>query len=137
MDMNPYLTFDGNCDEAFSFYAKLFDGEIKMRQTFGESPMAAEFPDIGDRVMHIAMLVGTNVIMGSDTGPMPYQKPAGVSVMIGFDEFDRCAAIFQALAEGGQITMPFETTFWSPGFGMVTDRFGIAWMVDCTAEPEG
>jgi len=134
MDLSPYLNFDGDCAEAFAFYAKVLEGEITLQQTFGESPMAEQFPDIADKMMHISLRIGDHVIMGSDTGPSPYQKPAGISVTLGFEDFDRCQQVFEALAEGGDVTMPFAATFWSPGFGLVTDRFGIPWMVDCTAE---
>lgn len=131
MDINPYLTFDGNCAEAFAFYAEVFGGEIAMMQKFGESPMADQFKGLEDRVMHATLRIGERAIMGSDGGGGPWSPPQGITIQTSFVNADEARTKFEALAEGGEVTMPFATTFWSKGFGILRDRFGMPWMVNC------
>lgn len=130
MKIVPYLNFSGNCGEAFRFYAKLLNGKLEI-QTFGDSPMGEQAPpEQKDYVMHAYLKIEDAELMGSDAPPEQFQKPQGVYVSIGVEGVEEGRRIFEALAEGGSVTMPFETTFWSPGFGMVTDRFGTPWMVN-------
>lgn len=143
MQLTPYLNFDGNCAEAFAFYKELFKGTIVYQGTFAEMPEAPDNPPIPaearDRIMHIHLQIGPQALMGSDTMPGGsevcggYSKPQGLWVSIGVDNTDEGQRVFKALAQGGQVAMPFEKTFWSPGFGMVTDRFGTPWMVNVTS----
>ncbi len=126
-----YLSFDGNCAEAFDLYAAVFGGEPGLRMTYGQSPMADELPaGAAGRVMHTSMTIGGVELMGADLHPgRPYQRPQGMNVMVDLDSAERVGAAFARLAEGGQVTMPVTATFWSPAFGMVTDRFGTPWML--------
>ncbi|MCB1693407.1 MAG: VOC family protein [Pseudomonadales bacterium] len=128
-----YLSFDGNCRQAFEFYARCLGGEIEMMMDHSEAP--AEFAETWqDRIMHARLRVGALVLMGGDTPPGVYQGASGFTVQIGIPDFEQARAVFNELAEGGTITMPFEQTFWATGFGMLTDRFGIPWMVNCETD---
>jgi PhnB protein len=132
MQISPYLNFDGQCAEAFRFYEQVLGGKIEMMMTFGESPMAGEVPPAAhDRVMHVSMTAGGQNLMGSDSPPEMYQRPQGLYVSLHYDTAEEGARVFNALAEGGTVVMPFEKTFWAEGFGMLTDRFGTPWMVNC------
>ena len=130
MEISPYLNFNGNCAAAFRFYEQCLGGKIVTMQTHGESPMKDQVPaDWHDKVIHVRLVVGDNVLMGSDAPPAYYAAPQGLSVSLTVKEAD-AHRIFTALAEGGKVTMPFEKTFWSAGFGMCVDRFGTPWMVN-------
>jgi PhnB protein len=132
MKIAAYLSFDGRCAEAFAFYAKALGGTIPFIQTFGESPMAEQMaPEWRDKVMHATLTVGDQTLYGADPPPVHYAKPQGVSMSITPASPAEGERIFSALAEGGSVTMPFGKQFWSEGFGMLTDRYGIAWMVNC------
>jgi len=130
MDVIAYLNFNGNCAEAFAVYEKLMGGKVIMSSTWGESPMGDQMPEMKDKIMHISMHVGNSVLMGSDAPPSHYGKPQGISVSVNVNSTDEADRVFAGLAEGGSITMPIAQTFWSPRFGMCTDRFGIPWMVN-------
>ncbi|MDO5652697.1 MAG: VOC family protein [Brachymonas sp.] len=136
MQFTPYLNFDGNCREAFTFYEKLLGGKIKQISTFGEVPENEKMPaDMRDRIIHVNLQVGEQELMGSDTVADTcegggYQKPQGLWVSIGVPTQEEGQRVFDGLAEGGDVRMPFEKTFWSGGFGMVVDRFGTPWMVN-------
>jgi PhnB protein len=137
MELNPYLNFNGQCAEAFRFYEQCFGGKILMMQTHGETPAKDHVPpDWHDKVMHARMTVGEQVLMGSDAPPDRYSPPTGISVAINVASPAEGERIFKQLAEGGTVTMPFEKTFWSSGFGMLVDRFGIPWMVNSAEAPE-
>ena len=130
MKINPYLSFDGRCREAFEFYAKALGGKITFMQTIGESPMASSMPtDTHGRVMHVTLEAGGQVLQGADT-PGQFSKAAGFSVAVHFDDASEGERVFNALAQGGDVQMPFQETFWAKGFGMLTDQFGTPWMVN-------
>ena len=132
MQINPYLVFNGQCEAAFKFYEKLLGGKITGIMTHANSPMANQVPpEWRDKVMHAHLTVGNWVLMGSDAPPQHFQKPQGFSVSIGVKTVEEGARIFEALSDNGAVQMPFQKTFWSPGFGMLADRFGIPWMVNC------
>jgi PhnB protein len=136
MQLAPYLSFDGRCEEAFRFYAEALGGTVTFMQTFGDSPMAGETPPGWHaKVMHATLTLGSQTVMGSDAPPDQYQAPQGLYVSIGLTDAAAGERIFAALAEGGAIHVPYSKTFWSPGFGMVVDRFGIPWMVNVEGEP--
>ena len=131
MKLNTYLNFNGRCAEAFKFYEKTFGGRIGMIMTHGESPAKDFVPaDWHDKIMHVRLDVGDQILMGSDAPPAHYQKPQGMVVSVTVPAPSEAERIFNTLAEGGKITMPFQKTFWSAGFGMAVDRFGIPWMVN-------
>jgi PhnB protein len=128
------LTLDGTTKEAFAFYAQVLGGKLEFLQTFGESPMKDQVPEeYRDRVMHAALSLPDGRLLGSDAGPWaPFEGPMrGCNLSLQFKSVEEAKKVFVALAEGGTITMPFEKTFWADGFGMLRDRFGVAWMVKC------
>ena len=132
MQISPYLAFDGQCEAAFRFYAACLGGRIEMMMTHGESPMADRSPpEARDRIMHAQLVVGDTVLMASDGPPGHHQAMQGFSVSLMVGEPAEAERVFAALAEGGTVRMPLEETFWAMRFGMVTDRFGTPWMVNC------
>lgn len=133
MDFNPYLTFDGNCREAFEFYARTLGGEVAMMQRFADMPGTPMVDEAyRDHVMHARLRLGERVLMGSDHGGMGHgAEMQGFSLQIGFDNLGDARAAFDALAVDGAVVMPFAPTFWAAGFGMLRDRFGVPWMVNC------
>lgn len=132
MTTNTYLSFPGTCEEAFQFYAKTLGGNILMMMKGEDAPMQQECPaDFKSMIMHARMMIGDNVIMGSDATPPYYQPAQGFYVNIGVDTPEEAEQVYAALAEGGKQTMPIEETFWAHRFGMCVDRFGTPWMVNC------
>lgn len=132
MQINPYLHFNGNCEEAFHFYAEVLGGKIQTVFTFAGTPMAAHVPPaFQNKLMHASLLVGDVLLMGADATPDRYQPPAGFSVSLGITSVAEAERVFHALAEGGAVHMPIQQTFWAQRFGMLVDRFGIPWMVNC------
>ena len=131
MQINPYLNFNGNCGEAFKFYERCLRGKIEMMSTYGDTPMKDQCPpDMLNRVIHVHLNVNGQALFGSDAPPGQFSPAQGMHVSIGVDSKEEGERIFRELAEGGQQTMPFAETFWSPGFGMLVDRFGTPWMVN-------
>lgn len=129
----PYLTFDGTCSEAFSFYEQVLGAKPVSRFTFGDSPMAKDVPaEFHGRVMHGTISINGASLMASDAGPWaPYEGAMrSCALSLSYATTEEAARIFAALGEGGAITMPFAKTFWAEGFGMLVDRFGVAWMVN-------
>lgn len=131
MTPTPYLFFNGTCREALNAYAEIFGGEIEMLMTYADMPPGEmEVPeDRKDWVMHGAIKFDGGLLMASDdvsagSGPMK-----GVSISMTLPSVEAGQAAFDALAEGGEVRMPYQKTFWSPGFGTLTDRFGVQWMV--------
>lgn len=131
--LNPYLNFDGKCEEAFEFYRSIFGGEFQDLSRFSEMPGGDQDDGDSDRLIHVALPIGDGqVLMGSDTRsdmPAPSAGDA-VHVNIAPDDEDESRRIFEALAEGGTVTMPYERQFWGADFGMCTDKYGINWMVN-------
>jgi PhnB protein len=136
MQLNNYLTFNGDCEAAFRFYERCLGGKIEMMMTLGESPMAEQVsPDRRGKIMRARLSLGKDALMGSDAPPNLYERPAGFSVSLSVGSPAEADRVFQALAENGAVRMPLQQTFWSVRFGMVMDRFGIPWMVNCE-QPE-
>ena len=132
MELNPYLNFNGRCEAAFKFYEKCLGGKITMMMTHGQSPMADQTPaDWRDKIMHARMTVGDRVLMGSDAPPEHYQKPQGFSVSLSVTDPADAERKFNALAQNGTVQMPLQQTFWAVRFGVLTDQFGIPWMINC------
>ena len=132
MPIVTYLTFDGNCREAFDFYRSVFGGEYAIMQTFGDAP-----PDIGvsesdkDKVMHTTLSIGDDVIMGSDTSPdfgPPHAPGNNFSLSYSTRSREETDELFAKVSEGGTVTMPLQDMFWGSYFGSCTDKFGINWM---------
>jgi PhnB protein len=132
MQLNPYLMFDGQCEAAFRFYEQALGGTIVAIMTFGESPMSEQTPaELRGQIMHARLIVGDTVLMGSDAPGERYEKMKGFSVALGVDEPAEAERVFNALAAGGTVTMPIQETFWAHRFGMLIDRFGTPWMINC------
>ena len=133
MQVNPYLNFDGQCAEAFRFYEKVLGGKIEAMVTFGDSPAAGHVPPgFHDRVMHARLVVDGQVLMASDSPSEDFEKPQGMHVALNVDKQADGERIFKALADGGTVQMPYQKTFWAAGgYGMLVDRFGTPWMVNC------
>lgn len=133
MQINPYLSFNGQCEAAFKFYEKCLNGKVIFKMTNGESPMAEQAgPDQKDKIMHITMQVGDRVLQGADAPPQYYSKPEGFSVCLDIKEPAEAERVFNALAEKADIKMPIQETFWAQRFGMLVDQFSIPWMVNCS-----
>jgi PhnB protein len=132
MQLNPYLSFNGECAEAFKFYAEALGGQIVMTMTYGETPMCDQTPaDWRGKIAHTRMRVGGTMLMGSDSPPDRFEPMKGVTIALGIDEPAEAEQVFHALAAGGTVTMPIQETFWARRFGMLTDRFGTPWMINC------
>ncbi|EJM16059.1 hypothetical protein PMI22_04001 [Pseudomonas sp. GM21] len=133
MKINPYLIFNGNCKAAFTFYAQSLPGEIEAMMTFGETPAGEHVPkDLHNLIIHTRLVVGDQAIMGSDTTPdRPVDDMAGFSVSLNVDSIAEAERVFTALSEDGTVQMALEQTFWAARFGMLVDRFGVSWMVNC------
>ena len=139
MALNTYLTFDGNCREAFEFYRSVFGGEFAEFQTFGDGPPDMPVSDEEkDRVLHVALPIGSSVLMGSDTwsiGP-PHAVGNNFSLSIEVESREQCDELCAKLSAGGSVTTPLQEMFWGAYFGQWTDRFGINWMVNYTLPTE-
>ena len=132
MKLNAYLLFSGQCAEAFRTYERVLGGRITFLQTHGESPVRDQTPPgWHDAVMHVSLEVDGQVLMGSDVPPQDFHKPQGFSVALHVDDPAEAQRVFDGLAEGGSVTLPLQKTFWAGRFGMLTDRFGTPWMVNC------
>jgi PhnB protein len=133
--LNPYVFYDGNCEAAFKFYEKTLGGKIEMLLRNEEAPpeMPAP-PERKQKIMHARMTIGGDVLMASDAPPDHFHKPQGFAVSLTFDDPTEAERKFTALCAGGSVNMPFGKTFFSKGFGMGIDQFGIPWMVNCPAE---
>ena len=133
--VNAYINFDGNTGEAFDFYRSVFGGEFRTRMTFGEAPGMGDVPAAQkDKIMHVALPIGKDtVLMASDWSPQfgPMVRGNSFSLSVNVDSQAEADRIFQALSDGGKVTMPIGVAFWGAYFGMATDRFGINWMVNC------
>lgn len=133
--LNPYVFFSGNCEEAFKHYEKVLGAKIEVLFRNTDAPPDMPYaPERKDKIMHGRISVGGHVLMASDAPPEHYEKPQGYSVSLTIADPAEAERKFNALCEGGTITMPFSKTFFSKGFGMGTDRFGIPWMVNAPAE---
>lgn len=132
MQVTPYLTFNGDCAAAFKFYERCLGGKLEAIMTHGDSPIADQVPaGWRDRVLHARLSLGSTVLMGSDSPPEHYLKPQGLHVSLQVDAATDADRIFRELARDGTVTVPIEKTFWAERFGMLVDRFGIPWMVNC------
>lgn len=132
MKINAYLMFDGQCEAAFNFYAKTLGGTLELMR-FGESPDAKEIPaEFHQRVMHACLSVDDQVLMASDTLPQyPYQGIKGCSISLQLDNLPEAERLYAALSAQGSVQMALQQTFWATRFAMLTDRFGVSWMINC------
>lgn len=134
MRIIPYLTFNGDCKEAFALYKDVLGGEL-FSMSFAEAPEEAGVPKDPDLILHACLTVGAFSLMASDCPPgQPYRKLQGMSVSLNVDSVAEAERLFNALSTGGSVHMPLAKTFWAERFAMFEDRFGIVWMVNCEAE---
>ena len=136
--VQPYLFFGGQCEEAIEFYRKALGAELQMLMRFKESPEHQRpVPEcFYDKVMHASFRIGETIVMASDGMCDGKANFEGFSLSITVPDEAEAERVFAALGEGGLVTMPLEVTFWSPKFGMLTDRFGVGWMVSVAHKPE-
>lgn len=129
----PYLIMDGNAKEAIDFYEKALDAKVIFSQSFGEMPENPEFPipeEVKGRVSHASLKIGESDLMFSDTFPgQPHQIGNNVTICISTKDMDKAKQMFDALSQDGQVNMPLQETFFSPAYGVVTDKFGINFQV--------
>ena len=134
--VNPYLTFNGTCEEAFNFYKSVFGGEFQFIGRFKDMPAqpGQELPEgLGERIMHVSLPISKETILyGSDSNPMMGEVTVGqhISLSVGTESKEEANKIFNGLSAGGQVTMAIADTFWGAYFGMLTDKFGFIWMVN-------
>ena len=132
MKLNPYLNFNGNCAEAFRFYSEVLHGKDMRIMTYRDSPMGAQMNEKEkDMVVHARFTAGDTLVMGSDQTGGRYSKPQGYAVNINVDTTEEAERIFAGLSQGATVGMAIAETFWAKRFGMLTDRYGIPWMVNC------
>lgn len=131
MQIQPYLFFGGRTEEALEFYRQALGAEIQALMRFSDAPDKSMVPPGSEKmVMHAHARIGDSDLLASDgmgEGPKPF---TGFSLSIGVDSFEEGQRVFKALAQGGQVQMDFAPTFWTSGFGMLKDKFGVGWMVN-------
>lgn len=144
--VNVYLNFDGNCEEAFTFYKSVFGGEFNYFGRFSDMPPSEDadphfMQKMADRIMHVSLPISAETtLMGSDTGDQyaPELKQGNnFSISVNADSKNDADRLFNALSAGGRVNMPMTTTFWGAYFGMLTDKFGINWMMNFDENPAG
>lgn len=129
--LDNYLFFNGNCAEAMRFYERVLGAKIELMMTYADAPAQEGCPaGSADRIMHANLRVGDRALMASDTPEtFPHNGMNGFSLSLGYGTTEEARRIFDALSEGGKVTMPMQKTFWAEAYGMFTDRFGTPWMV--------
>ena len=130
MALTAHLSYSGHCREAFNFYAQLFGGEVTML-AYGDTPMVKDVPaEWSEKIVHATLSFDGCELAGSDVQSAHYRRPQGFSVLVDVEGVEKARRTFAALAEGGSVGMPIQKTFWSPAFGVLTDRFGIPWEIN-------
>ncbi|WP_343636928.1 VOC family protein [Fluviicola sp.] len=134
--VNAYLTYNGNCEEAFHFYKSVFGGDFSYIGRFKDMPQddANKMdPEMGEKIMHVSLPISKEtILMGSDTGgewASSFRQGNNFSISITASSKEEADRLFQGLSAGGNVTMPMDTTFWGDYFGMWQDKFGINWMM--------
>ena len=132
LGVSPYIAFKGNCREAIELYKSALDAKVLFTQTVGESRMSDMGP--AENIMHCTIKVGDSTIMMCDD-PRPDAAAGGgnISLAIGLNDPEQAKQVFENLAKDGSVVVPLEKTYWAEAFGMVTDKFGVKWMVNCDA----
>jgi PhnB protein len=134
MEVNVYLSFKGQCEAAFTFYERSLGGRLGSIFRYAGTPFADTVPaDWQSKVMHGSVTIGEQVLMGADVTPDRYEEAKGISLSLHLTGADEAERVFHELAKEGRVVLPLEKTFWAERFGMVIDRFGIPWMINCEA----
>jgi PhnB protein len=132
LGVNPYITFNGNCREAIELYKTALDAQVLFTQTLGESPMSHLGP--AENIMHSTIKVGNSTIMmADDLSPDGKAGTGNISLAIGLNDPERAKQVFEKLAKDGSVIMALEKTYWAEAFGMLIDKFGVKWMINCDA----
>ena len=132
MQMNPYLNFNGQCEAAFKFYEQCLSGQLGAMFRYAGTSLADQVPaDWQDKVMHGSVTIGEQVLLGADVAPDRYEEPKGFSLSLQMTSTAEADRIFHMLAKDGTVVMPLEKTFWAARFGVLVDRFGIRWLINC------
>ncbi|WP_332733344.1 VOC family protein [Flavihumibacter sp.] len=132
---NTYLNFNGNCEEAFNFYKSVFGGEFNYLGRFGDMPASEDYKVSEadkNKVMHVSLPIGSSILMGSDTGgewAPGFVLGNNFSISVTANSKEEADTLFNGLSDGAKITMPMASTFWGDYFGMLTDKFGVNWMM--------
>jgi PhnB protein len=135
MKVSVHLSFNGTCDEAFATYTRILNGTLVYSMRYRDSPQASQVPpDWQEKVYHATIEVGGITILGGDH-LLPKEQPQGFSLVVHPATPDDARRVFDALAEGGVVQMPLDETFWSAAFGVLVDRFGVPWTINCEAAP--
>jgi PhnB protein len=130
MQVQPYLFFEGRCEEAVEFYRRALGAEVEMLMRFKDSPDPTMVPpNAGDKVMHMSFRIGETAVLASDGRCQGHPSFQGFSLSLTVPHDAEAERLFAALADGGQVQMPLTKMFFSPRFGMVADRFGVSWMI--------
>jgi PhnB protein len=137
MKLSPRLSFNGQCREAMDFYARCFGAKIQFSLTYGKSPMSDHVPPAWrDKILHATLAIGESTLYAADAPPDQYQPPRGFHVTIGVPDAAESERIFRELSECGTVQLPLQKTFWAIRFGVLVDRFGIPWEINCQQAPE-
>lgn len=135
MQTQVHLNFNGDCDDALTFYERALGAKRTFSHSWGDSPMAKDAPKgFENKIMHAVIRIGDQDVMAADSPPGRYERPSGFSMSLNVKTPKEADKIFTALSEGGEVTMPLQETFWAQSFGMLTDKFGTPWMVNCGKE---
>ena len=132
MRINPYLSFDGQCEAALRFYERCLGGTIVYMMTYAQSPMAAQLPpEWAQRIYHATFSLGDQTLGAADAPPGSYLSPQGFSLTLDIDAPAEADRLFERLSEKGTVQMPVQETHWALRFGVLTDQFGTPWMINC------
>jgi PhnB protein len=137
MKMNPYLSFKGDCETAFKFYERSLGAQIGPIFRYGGTPLADRVPaEWSDKIMHGSLTLGDQVLMGADVAADQYEEPKGFSLALQIKSTADAERIFHELAIRGRVVVPLEKTFWAARFGVLVDRFGIPWLINCESSEQ-
>ena len=132
MKCSVHLTFNGQCEAAFRFYAHCFGGTIVTMLSYGDSPMAEQVPlEWRNKIVHATLNIGESVLAGADFLSKDFEPAKGFFVLIDIDDPSEAERVFRQLAENGSVQMPIQETFWASRFGVLADQFGIPWEINC------
>jgi len=130
--LSPHVTFNGQCREAFQFYAQLFGGVTGTMLSWADSPMADQVPENRrGEILHASLRLGDRELCGADVAPEQYVRSEGILIILEPADPATAERWFSALAEGGTVEMPLQETFWAARFGVLRDRFGVPWEINC------
>jgi PhnB protein len=133
MELEPYIFFNGNCEEALNYYKKIFGGEVTSISRWKDAPpeMGISEDGLGDRIMHANFKSPSLNLMGADARPTTQYGDGRISLSLSTTDEGEARRVFDKLAEGGNVEMPLEKQFWGGLFSMLTDKYGVDWMINC------